>query len=188
VVHRGTSLVDWSFCRNLTAQLKHLDLNVKGQQVQVLTDKCKDLLKVRFVPCMIYIDIVLWWYHLLFHICADLSKTENGHNSIHINLKVRICRLLEYVEGYRSCIGCRWLNCSLVCLCLQVYRQGGIQRYVNWYWYVMQIPFTILLPYLFKTSSGYGLFFSTSCLTDVPKVNCLLLRPRRKDMHIGTVG
>ncbi|KAK6302786.1 hypothetical protein J4Q44_G00271410 [Coregonus suidteri] len=32
----------------------------------------------------------------------------------------------------------------------EVYRRGGIQRYVNWYWYVMQITCTILLPYLFN--------------------------------------
>ena len=33
-----------------------------------------------------------------------------------------------------------------------------------------------------------GSIFSTSCLTDVPKVNCLILMPRSQDMHIiGTI-
>jgi hypothetical protein len=88
------------------------------------------------------ISMVFWWHHLSIHICVHLSKTENGHNSMEsFNKEVRLC-----TGSCNTMLKAAWTAHFFVCL--QVYRQGGIQSYVSRYWYVMEITWTILLPYL----------------------------------------
>ena len=67
---------------------------------------------------------------------------------ISINKEVRICRLR--ICWRLAVLGADDWTAHFLCLCLQVYRGRGIQRYVNWCRYVIQITCPILLPYFFN--------------------------------------
>ena len=105
-VHRGTFLVHGGSCRNLTAQLKYLNLNLRRRKVQALNWKIeRSQFKVQFLTLwskliLFYEDIiylficvqkaVIWHFipFLEFFIWQKIDTIQ----WIWINNEVRICR------------------------------------------------------------------------------------------------